>query len=1095
MAVLSHSSLPLTSNLKQFRLDEVGKLSLSGGDGDSNFRKIIQLLIDAVRNGIGVTKTIWDYDYASLWSPRLTTLCKDGVLRKINVWSCKPETLLGLLLTRTYWYKRLPKSGQNKVKRLVMTRQGRHRLKDVLDTCDGVLTSLVFGFPEMFLEEGYKLSDRIINSVMMQCFHNYSLFQKEFKQMRKTIRHAKLNKIEIDLNNDYLRRYSWMVRPIQILNRMKDRTSKSIMFRIAMLCQTRATGLAGHRQMEESVSEFLELVTKPREFTPNPLMIRCIEAITDDFSQLNNLGKNPEFKISMSTSACTESNVAHEGKFGYMKKLVRAAALEIPPLSEGIPGTLGNHFWSMSHSVLRDWKDKAMKVNVCAIRENGKARVVTSGSFWKDVALQPFSHVTIHLARTNKILRDGLKAGRLGWRRMEKIESTREDYDDTNWIFDTKGVRSYSSDWSKATDKPTPEMAWALTGRLLEKCGLDAKTLSMVKEYWLGPKQLFYRGRPVGTLLNGVPMGDPLTKTNLSLAHPVCHLYATVKTSQKSHYVGNGDDVHAFIEGPEWAEAHQEAAQMLGYDISTLDTAVTEDWGTYCEEWFCKPPARITSCKWGTRFKNSNLLPYLDVPKIRTMIATEKDRRDFSSDPAGKVTLLGHDQEYFKSTDPGPLQTIYAIASAFQDITLATVDQKKPLFLPRQVNGIGKPVPFWSTENWMNLFQHCPEWHVKYYLTVMDEYVNGRSGLSSYRGTLKESFHFSDEMMVELYQIPENEPIRRYIVIAHDQWDEWEHGILTKLISTGYLIPESKIAKYYLMQQRLMTLEQDLPQQDLFEVIKAKMVKYPDITNASQIVRNFVRNYRDSSYRLKQDRRENLYPIEAVRVLERGNPLTVTVSDFPLIKKFGKYEIPTNLYELRAQELYQWFMKEYTRRHRGEKRVPPPTDIIEDDPIIIQTIGEGGADIFIIVTDDVRLFKLATNKFPDTFIFRMSTLHYLQTNTWIAENGGDWDEEVDLAFSKEFDGLTIETLIDKGSVESYLHKYHVHQEGVYFQVEGIPWNKDMSPRNISKKPYHGFAVMPEKISFDELRFPRSVIPEGEYRYLKRRYGIRGLALS
>jgi hypothetical protein len=348
-------------------------------------------------------------------------------------------------------------------------------------------------------------------------------------------------------------------------------------------------------------------------------------------------------------------------------------------------------------------------------------------------------------------------------------------------------------------------------------------------------------------------------------------------------------------------------------------------------------------------------------------------------------------------------------------------------------------------------------------------------------------------MMVELYEIPKDDPVRRYIAIQSSAWDDWEHGILMKLITSGYLIPESKIAKYYLFQKRLDELEQE-QNVDLFECVKTEMRKYPDVEPASQarIVSEFISNYRDSSYRLKQDRRENLYAVEAIRILESGSPLPVSGHPYPLPKKFRKFDTPRNVYEMKCQELYQWFTKAYVARRKGEPHDPPPTDIIEDDPIMVQRIGQGGADLWLLVTDDIRLFKLCCNKYPDMFIFRMSTIHYLQANTYMSENELYWDDEVSRCVNNEFEGLTMETLIDKGSVDSYVHKYEIHSDGVYMQVEGIPWNQDVKRANLQKKPLHGFLHRPRTQCLEELGFPRKYIPEDQYRYLRRRYGRRGL---
>ncbi|WAK75229.1 MAG: RNA-dependent RNA polymerase [Erysiphe necator associated narnavirus 1] len=1074
MVRFSHKCIPLTSNLREPKCKVA--YSIEDPDDSVQWEEVLRALVRAVRNGTPEKETIsWTYDHETLWSPRLV----DTRGFKVNQFKCSQQTFVSLLATRTYWYKRLPASGRHRVRKLCLDNSGRLFLRDILNTVDGVLMSLIFSFPEMFLKEGYALSDRITSSIMMNCFHNYSNFQKKIKKVRKDVKKAMLSKVEIPID-DSLRDMSFLVRPLQCFNTMAKSSSKEKMFRVAMFVQTRATGLAGKEQVNESIESFLSAATQKREFKPNALLERCIDEVIDELLAKPYLGTNPEFKMSMSTSACRESSRANEGKFGYLKTLVRDAEVVIPPLKEGIPGTLGKWLWPEAAEKLLSGDSSVMEVNVAAVRENGKARVVTSGSFWKDVALQPFSHITLHLIKQLDNLRSGLKASRLGWRFIEKIVRQPNDRGGVNWIFDSKDpIYLYTSDWAKATDAPTPEMGWRVTGRLLEKAGLDQYSLDVVKRYWLGPKKLMLRGKCVGTLVNGIPMGDPLTKTNLSLAHPIADRYARYMLGCLSKEEGNGDDTAAISDNFLYGKYHLEAAVALGYEASPQDDVTTTDWGTYAEEWFHLPTSNINSTKWGNRFKNSLLLPYLDTPKIRVCIGTQKDRIDFSSDPTGKVTLLGHDQEYFKLSDPGPHHTIYSIASAFQDICLSTIDDHRPLFLPRQVNGVGKPPPQWSVESWLNIISRCRTWHAKYYIAAMKEFCEGTRGVTGYRGTLKESNHFSSETMVEIFEIPLDDPIRRLIVVPAEAHAEWPPGVLQKLVTLGYLVPESKLAKYYLFQERLENLEQDT-KRDLFEVVKAKMINLPDIDSVEdnrKVVKRFVKEFRDYPFLLKGRREENLYAAAAIDGLEKGNPLTVPHS-FPLIAKFCKRIRPSTPYEEDGLILYQWFMGAFKAKLKGWPIDAPPTDILEDDPVMIQKINAGGADVFLMVTDDIKLYRLALNKFPDTWIFRVSPLEYLQSNTWLIEQKGadaDYDEELTELFQQEFgkENFTVEALIDKGSVESYLNKYFEAEGGIYWQTIGIPWRKSIKRSNMERKPRHGFINAPELKSFKDLRWPLS----------------------
>jgi hypothetical protein len=903
-----------------------------------------------------------------------------------------------------------------------------------------------------------------------------------------------MTKTLIDLDLNEWRHMSFMARPLQIFNEYREKSSKEKMFRVACFVQTRATGLAGKGMMRDAINDFLENVREEVKFEPNDLLKRCIRAVCQRLADEPFLGRNPEFKVSMSTSACTESSRREEGKFGYMKKIVRSAGLTIPRLDRGIPGTIGNWVWDRAARLVEDPETRkdVLKVNVVAVRENCKARVVTSGSFWKDAALQPFSHITIHLVKRFKNLRSGLQAGRLGWRFIEKVKYDVDDRDGLNWIFRMPKVYLYTTDWDKATDGPSQESA-GVTLELLKECGLDERTLNVIKLYWCSPKELYHAGKHVGTLRRGIPMGDPLTKTNLSLAHPICDLYAQLKTSSLSMEEGNGDDTAAIIDDPAYAKAHAECATMLGYKHSPLDDIVTEDWGTYCEEWFHLPVEQINTCKWGTRFKNSGLLPYLDVPKIRTLIATEKDREDFSSNPTGKVTLLGHDQEYFNRFDPGPYSTIYSICSAIQDVSLATIDQDTPLFLPRQINGVGRPPPDWNVESWLNVVKHSRPWIAKYYLTIMNDINEGLDDISGYRGALKESNHFSREMMVELFQIPEDDPIRRHIAVTRDEWPLYPEGVLLKLITLGYLVPESKIEKYYLFQERISSLEQDLPEADLFQVVKRKMIEYPTIDvesdKARSIVERFVGDYRDQPYLLNIGKEENLYNIRAIEKLAEGDPLRVA-HDFPLIKKFSRRERPETRYEEDGLLLYQWFMGASMAMDKGLEPGVPPTDIIEDDPVIVQSIYNGGGDIHIIITDDVKLYRLCLNKFPDTWVFRMSVIHYLQTVQYCNERNVIYDEELESEFRNEYPNLhTIKVVVhrDQGNIEAWIAKFNPDPDatGCYWETVGIPWRKNISKRNMLKKPRGSFIKTPQTASFRTLRIPRSLYDWETHRILKR----------
>jgi len=1050
MVVFSHNCLPLTSNLKGLRgsIDKCKEKDVSGEEQLFHWKRLVRRLVSAVRLGDpGRDPITWTYEFDSLWSPKL----RDTRGRRVNFFRCDQETAVCLLSTRTYWYKRLPKAQRQKVKNLCADSKGRRFLRDCLHTADGVLVSLLFGFPELFLN-GYEYSDQITNSILCNCFHGYSTFQKNIKQIRKQFRHAAFSKTKVNLDYDMLRSYSWIVRPLQILNEYAERSSKEKMFRVGMFCQTRSTGLAGAQQVKDSVQEFIDGVTTESEFRPNELLESSIDQVVQTLSSQPTYGTNPEFKISMSTSSCRESSKKNEGKFGYLKTLVRGSSKVIPPLRDGIPGTLGNWLWPEACERLREDPEEVLSVNVAAVRENGKARVVTSGSFWKDVALQPFSHISLHAIKTFDNLKSSLQAAKLGWKFISEVEYEYDGIGRYNWIFDNPDTVLYTSDWKKATDGPTPESGWRLTGELFRELGLSPEHLEIIKEYWLGKKKLFYKGKHVGYLVRGIPMGDPITKTNLCLAHVVCDLYAKAKTGCLSHERGNGDDTAAFCTSPEYAKYHLEAAELLGYERSPEDDVVTSDWGTYAEEYFYKPVSKVNTCRWAMRRGKQDLLPYLDLPKGRIMIGTTKDRIDFSSDPRGKVSLMGHEEEYAARLD-GPGNTIFSIASAIQDVHLSTLDYQTPLFLPRQVFGVGKMVPGWNVDSYMNMLERTEPWKRDLYLRSMAELVGREPVLiTQYRGALKESNHFDGEMMVEVINIPHDDPVKKHVAVSVDDYDKYPTGSLQKLVSLGMLVPESKLTKYYLFQERLTSLEQDL-KRDLFEVTKAKMAKAPDLLDKPrEIVEDFCMLYNKRPYLLKGGKAEDLYTLDAVKVLEQGNPLRVTELDFPMIDKFHKRLPPSGRYEEEGWKLYDWFVDNKYWIETDQEFELPPQAILEDDPIILQSIQECEfADIFMIVTDDIKLVRKA-RKLANGYVGRISCYDYLRS---IRNDPDRLDvnttDHVEYFFEQIYQ-RPVSVEIDLGSLDTCIRSYQDDSHGFYRAI-GIPWRKDIARKNIEKEPH------------------------------------------
>jgi len=99
----------------------------------------------------------------------------------------------------------------------------------------------------------------------------------------------------------------------------------------------------------------------------------------------------------------------------------------------------------------------------------------------------------------------------------------------------------------------------------------------------------------------------------------------------------------------------------------------------------------------------------------------------------------------------------------------------------------------------------------------------------------------------------------------------------------------------------------------------------------------------------------------------------------------------------------------------------------------------------------------------------------------------DYDEALTEHFQQTFgeSNFTVEAHVDKGSVESYLNKYHEAEGGVYWQTVGIPWRKSVKRSNMERKPRHGFINAPESKCFEDLRWPLSFMGRETYLIFKK----------
>jgi len=275
----------------------------------------------------------------------------------------------------------------------------------------------------------------------------------------------------------------------------------------------------------------------------------------------------------------------------------------------------------------------------------------------------------------------------------------------------------------------------------------------------------------------------------------------------------------------------------------------------------------------------------------------------------------------------------------------------------------------------------------------------------------------------------------------------------------------------YLFQERIEQLNQDT-KRDLFEVVKSKMVGTVFSSDEERtIITTFKSRFRDSPHLLGAKRPENLYSFEAVGILEEGNPLYVDLPEV-IKRRFGKPLRPLTRYEEAGEELYEWFMSEGYGIITGDEYHNPPTEILEDDPIIVQEVLNGGADVFFIVTDDEKLVRLAANKSLAP-VGRISTIDFLSA---ILNDGREETSWLELEMT-EVMGAPVRLIEDKGSIDFRVESMHQTDMGS-FRAGGIPWRSDVKKENMIRVPHHAtMAELPMK-TLTELGYPRKGLSWG-----------------
>jgi hypothetical protein len=143
-------------------------------------------------------------------------------------------------------------------------------------------------------------------------------------------------------------------------------------------------------------------------------------------------------------------------------------------------------------------------------------------------------------------------------------------------------------------------------------------------------------------------------------------------------------------------------SRETGLKTSRKDTAINPRYGNFCEELIVLPDGYDQTYQNARRSNSMRDMSFIDIPKLRLAIPIRPMRMDHSSTFDGKSGMVGSRLKWL--TNDNPLKILYEVFSLFQDLNLGMIHAKKFAYLPTELGGYGKPLPF---SNFSNFEKFC----------------------------------------------------------------------------------------------------------------------------------------------------------------------------------------------------------------------------------------------------------------------------------------------------------------------------------------------------------------------------------------------------
>jgi hypothetical protein len=307
------------------------------------------------------------------------------------------------VLLRNLYFK-ISAASRSKMRR-ELDRGRLNHVRSWFHTANAVLLPLLL---TREVEPSYYEMDALTAWALESCAHNYALFQRQLKTLKKQMRKS----FALHGDFDHVRAEREMFPYLRAAQRSwRDFSSPAEIGRFVLTwCQTRATGMADNQMMVDSLEKFERTVSDPGvNVTLDPEVLRKVTRFA--------AGAHAETaKVSAGTTSCLESTRAEGGKTAYLSKLARRRVVsreynletlestEVEPRPVRSAKDVLN--WAVDTLVKKPVYSACVRVHV--VSEPSKARTITVAPYAYQVVMGVFAHYFQPAMRDRRI-RSGMK--------------------------------------------------------------------------------------------------------------------------------------------------------------------------------------------------------------------------------------------------------------------------------------------------------------------------------------------------------------------------------------------------------------------------------------------------------------------------------------------------------------------------------------------------------------------------------------------------------------------------------------------------------------------------------------------------------------